>query len=118
MAVPQRRTSKTRKRLRRTHFKLSVTGLVTCSNCGKLIKSHTVCPHCGFYKGEQVITGKDTPATKPVVEAKKTEKATTKKATTKKATTKKVEASKPVVTNVEKKTTRKSTTRKAPKQGE
>ncbi|MFA6675716.1 MAG: 50S ribosomal protein L32, partial [Bacilli bacterium] len=30
MAVPQRRISKTRKRLRRTHFKLNVSGLVTC----------------------------------------------------------------------------------------
>ncbi|MCD8195336.1 MAG: 50S ribosomal protein L32, partial [Coprobacillus sp.] len=30
MAVQANRTSKTRKRLRRTHFKLTVTGLVTC----------------------------------------------------------------------------------------
>ena len=28
MAVPQRRTSKTRKRMRRTHFKLEEKGLV------------------------------------------------------------------------------------------
>ena len=37
MAVPQRRISKTRKRMRRTHFKLSVEGLVTCPNCGERI---------------------------------------------------------------------------------
>ena len=30
MAVPQRRISKTRKRLRRTHFKLQAAGLITC----------------------------------------------------------------------------------------
>ena len=42
MAVPFRRTSKTAKRLRRTHFKLSVSGLVTCPNCGKMIQSHRV----------------------------------------------------------------------------
>lgn len=58
MAVPQRRISKTRKRLRRTHFKLSVTGLSECSHCGALIRSHRVCPKCGYYDGKQVIAVK------------------------------------------------------------
>ena len=59
MAVPQRRISKTRKRMRRTHFKLSVEGLVTCPNCGEMIKSHHVCPKCGYYAGKaQVLDGK------------------------------------------------------------
>ena len=52
MAVPQRRISKTRKRLRRTHFKLQVEGLVTCPHCGELIKAHHVCPKCGYYAGK------------------------------------------------------------------
>lgn len=52
MAVPQRRISKTRKRLRRTHFKLAVEGLVTCPNCGEMIKAHHVCPKCGYYAGK------------------------------------------------------------------
>ena len=51
MAVPQRRVGKTRKRKRRANFKLTVEGLATCSNCGALIPSHTVCPECGYYKG-------------------------------------------------------------------
>lgn len=55
MAVPQRRISKTRKRLRRTHFKLSVTGLVTCPQCGVMIKAHHVCPKCGYYAGKAVL---------------------------------------------------------------
>ena len=55
MAVPQRRTSKTRKRLRRTHFKLEVTGLVACPHCGAMIRSHRVCPECGYYNGKEVI---------------------------------------------------------------
>lgn len=55
MAVPQRRISKTRKRLRRTHFKLEVSGLVTCPNCGEMIKSHRVCPKCGYYAGKQTL---------------------------------------------------------------
>ncbi|MFA5660263.1 MAG: 50S ribosomal protein L32 [Bacilli bacterium] len=56
MAVQQRRTSKTRKRLRRTHFKLEVTGLTTCPNCGTLIRAHHVCPKCHYYGGKDVIT--------------------------------------------------------------
>ena len=59
MAVPQRRISKTRKRLRRTHFKLQVSGLVTCPKCGEMIKSHHVCPKCGYYDGKvAVLNGK------------------------------------------------------------
>ena len=59
MAVPQRRISKTRKRLRRTHFKLAVEGLVTCPNCGEMIKAHHVCPKCGYYAGKAVyLNGK------------------------------------------------------------
>ena len=36
MAVPQRRTSKTRRDKRRTHFKLAVPGMVKCEQCGEL----------------------------------------------------------------------------------
>ncbi len=55
MAVQANRTSKTRKRLRRTHFKISATGLVTCPHCGAMIKAHHVCPHCGYYAGKQIL---------------------------------------------------------------
>ena len=55
MAVPQRRISKTRKRLRRTHFKLEVSGLVACPHCGEMIRSHRVCPACGCYGGKKVL---------------------------------------------------------------
>lgn len=55
MAVPARRTSKTTKRMRRTHFKLNVTGLVKCGHCGATIVSHRVCPECGCYNGKQVV---------------------------------------------------------------
>ena len=72
MAVPQRRISKTRKRLRRTHFKLAVEGLVTCPNCGELIKAHYVCPKCGYYAGKvSYLNGKVVTKT----EAKKEENA-------------------------------------------
>ena len=72
MAVPQRRISKTRKRMRRTHFKLSVEGLVTCPNCGEMIKAHHVCPKCGYYAGKaQVLDGKLVKEEKKAPAAKK-----------------------------------------------
>ncbi|MCF8564402.1 50S ribosomal protein L32 [Alicyclobacillus tolerans] len=55
MAVPQHRTSKTRKRMRRTHFKLEAPGLVKCPQCGEFKLSHRVCPNCGSYKGRTVV---------------------------------------------------------------
>lgn len=54
MAVPKRRTSKTSKRLRRTHFKLQVPGMTTCENCGEMKLAHRVCKSCGHYKGKDV----------------------------------------------------------------
>ena len=59
MAVPQRRTSKTRKRKRRTHFKLSVPGMVVCPNCGEMKLAHRVCKACGFYNGRTVVEQQD-----------------------------------------------------------
>lgn len=56
MAVPKRRTSKTAKRQRRTHFKLEVPGMVACDNCGEMKLAHRVCKNCGEYKGKQVIS--------------------------------------------------------------
>ncbi len=55
MAVPFRRTSKTSKRMRRTHFKLAVEGVANCPKCGAMIKSHHVCPKCGYYDGKNVV---------------------------------------------------------------
>lgn len=58
MAVPQRRTSKTRRDKRRTHFKLQVPGMVACDNCGELKISHHVCSVCGHYKGKAIAEEK------------------------------------------------------------
>lgn len=82
MAVPQRRISKTRKRMRRTHFKLNAVGLVTCPKCGAMIKSHHVCPKCGYYDGNvAVLNGK-------VVKSEEKKAAPAKKAPAKKASKK------------------------------
>ncbi len=55
MAVPFRRTSKTKKRMRRTHLKKEVGALVVCPKCGETIRPHRVCTKCGYYKGKEVI---------------------------------------------------------------
>jgi large subunit ribosomal protein L32 len=55
MAVPQRRTSKTRRDKGRTHFKLSVPGMVKCDNCGEMKLSHHVCKGCGHYKSRKIV---------------------------------------------------------------
>ena len=70
MAVPFRRTSKTKKRMRRTHFKLAVEGLVKCPNCGAMIKAHNICPECGFYDGKKVVETKKAKAAAKVKEEK------------------------------------------------
>ena len=55
MAVPFRKVSKTRKRMRRAHNALEVKTTTVCPNCGASIKPHRVCPKCGYYKKEEVI---------------------------------------------------------------
>ena len=83
MAVPQRRISKTRKRLRRTHFKLEVSGLVTCPNCGEMIKSHRVCPKCGFYAGKETLKNGKVVKAETVKKTTNTGKKSTRKVTKK-----------------------------------
>lgn len=55
MAVPFRKVSKTRKRMRRSHNALEVVGTTTCKECGAVIKPHRVCKKCGSYKGNKVV---------------------------------------------------------------
>lgn len=59
MAVPFRKVSKTRKRMRRSHNALTAKTVTSCPNCGEMIKPHRVCKNCGHYKKEEVIS-KDT----------------------------------------------------------
>ncbi len=62
MAVPFRKTSKTRKRMRRTHYKITANSTVVCPKCGADFRSHRVCPKCGYYDGKQVIVTEKTAA--------------------------------------------------------
>ncbi len=61
MALPKKRTSVSRKGLRRAgqHHKLYAKTPVKCSNCGALTLPHAICPVCGFYKNVSVIPIKE-----------------------------------------------------------
>jgi large subunit ribosomal protein L32 len=57
VAVPKKRTSVSRKGLRRAgqHHKLYRKFPQACPNCGDAVLPHHVCPSCGHYKGKQVF---------------------------------------------------------------
>ena len=78
--VAQRRTGKTRKRLRRSHLALEVPGLMACPNCGEMKRSHNICPSCGYYDGKQVVTIKEKAKETEEVKTPKKEKTTKTKA--------------------------------------
>lgn len=58
MAVAQRRTSKSRRNMRRSHHALKTPTVTTCSKCGKPLKPYTICKSCGFYNGKKIINVK------------------------------------------------------------
>ena len=55
MAVPFRKVSKTRKRMRRSHNALETVGTTVCKECGATIKPHRVCKNCGTYNKKEII---------------------------------------------------------------
>ena len=54
MAVPERKTSKSRRAKRRATHKLSIPALVECPQCHRPKRPHHVCPTCGTYRGREV----------------------------------------------------------------
>ncbi len=56
MAHPKRKTSKSKKRMRRSHHALRDKATSVCSYCGETIVSHRVCSGCGHYNGRPVLT--------------------------------------------------------------
>ncbi|MEE2654461.1 MAG: 50S ribosomal protein L32 [Pseudomonadota bacterium] len=55
MAVPKKKTSKSRRNMRRSHHALSGGGYVECPNCGELKRPHHVCGSCGYYREREVV---------------------------------------------------------------
>lgn len=56
MAVPKRRTSRSKRNMRRAnHDKVTAPNINPCSNCGEATVSHRACASCGHYKGREII---------------------------------------------------------------
>lgn len=55
MAVPKRKTSKSRRNMRRSHHALTPTNWVEDSHTGEPVRRHHVDLKTGMYKGRQVI---------------------------------------------------------------
>ena len=55
MAHPKHKLSKQPRDKRRTHDKLTVPTMATCSNCGAAVLYHRVCPECGYYRGRLMV---------------------------------------------------------------
>ena len=55
MAVPKRKTSPSRRGMRRSHEALNSSAHHECANCGELKRPHHVCSHCGYYDGREVV---------------------------------------------------------------
>ncbi|HXN46894.1 MAG TPA: 50S ribosomal protein L32 [Bryobacteraceae bacterium] len=55
MPNPKRRHSAQRRAKRRAHDFLKPAASSECPNCHEPKLPHRVCPHCGQYKGREVI---------------------------------------------------------------
>jgi large subunit ribosomal protein L32 len=58
MAVPKRKTSPSKRNMRRSHHRLAPAAYAECSNCGELKRPHHVCGSCGHYKDREVTKAK------------------------------------------------------------
>jgi large subunit ribosomal protein L32 len=56
MAVPKKKTSKSKSRSRRAAaWRLEAPARSLCPRCGSVKVPHVVCPNCGWYHGRQAI---------------------------------------------------------------
>ena len=58
MAVPKRKKSKSKIRIRRSGLKATITATKPCPQCGAAQEPHRICRSCGYYRGRQVVTVK------------------------------------------------------------
>ncbi|KAB2836335.1 MAG: 50S ribosomal protein L32 [Candidatus Nucleicultricaceae bacterium] len=59
MAVPKKKTSKSRRNMRRSHHHITAQRSSECSNCGERKLPHHICGKCGHYQGRAVLTQGD-----------------------------------------------------------
>ncbi|MBT2134229.1 MULTISPECIES: 50S ribosomal protein L32 [Erythrobacteraceae] len=56
MAVPKRKTTPSRRGMRRSHDALTVAAFHECPDCGELKRPHNLCTHCGKYNGREIVS--------------------------------------------------------------
>ena len=59
MAVPKRKTTPSKRNMRRSHDGLRNQNSVECPNCGELKLSHHICQSCGYYNKKLIIRSKE-----------------------------------------------------------
>ena len=59
MAVPKRRTSRSKKGTRRSHHRVTPVQIQFCARCNEPVLPHRVCTNCGFYQGRDAIAMED-----------------------------------------------------------
>jgi len=55
MAVSKKKTSKSKKNMRRSHDFLTPKSISVCPQCKSPKQPHRVCPTCGTYKGKEIL---------------------------------------------------------------
>ncbi|MEE8300296.1 MAG: 50S ribosomal protein L32 [Desulfatiglandales bacterium] len=55
MPVPKRKTSRSRRDMRRSHHHIKMPTVSSCPQCHEPVLPHRVCMKCGTYKGKTVI---------------------------------------------------------------
>jgi large subunit ribosomal protein L32 len=55
MAVPKKKTSKSRRNMRRSHDGLPGINISKCSNCESFKLPHHCCQVCGWYNGRNIV---------------------------------------------------------------
>jgi large subunit ribosomal protein L32 len=55
MAVPKRRKTRSKMRMRRAHWRTEAPAYSSCPQCRQPKLPHRVCRNCGYYAGRQVV---------------------------------------------------------------
>ncbi|MDI3493193.1 MAG: large subunit ribosomal protein [Desulfomicrobiaceae bacterium] len=55
MPNPKKKTSKSKRNMRRSHDRVPVPNVTYCQ-CGSATLSHCICPGCGTYRGRQYVS--------------------------------------------------------------
>jgi large subunit ribosomal protein L32 len=55
MAVPKRRKTRSKMRMRRAHWRTEPPTYSSCPQCRQPKLPHRVCKNCGYYAGRQVV---------------------------------------------------------------